>query len=210
MTKLILVRHGHVDGLNPERFRGRAEIPLTGLGRAQADATGQRIARQWPIAAIYTSPLGRCIETGAAIANATKARTDVTPELIDFDYGDWAWKTHSEVQQIAPELYDRWFSVPHLVRIPGGDSLQDLVARSANALREILDRHPTETVVMVGHDSANRALLLQLLDQPLSAYWRLEQSPCGISEIDIVDGVVRIHRANETSHLESIDTPGLA
>jgi hypothetical protein len=26
---------------------------------------------------------------------------------------------------------------------------------------------------MVGHDSVNRALLLQLLDQPLAAYWKL-------------------------------------
>jgi len=61
--------------------------------------------------------------------------------------------------------------------IPEGDSLQDLVARTANALRFVLERHTskTETVVFVGHDSVNRALLLQLLDQSLSAYWRIAQ-----------------------------------
>jgi probable phosphoglycerate mutase len=54
---------------------------------------------------------------------------------------------------------------------------------------------------MVGHDSVNRALLLQLLDQPLSAYWRLAQDPCAISEIDNTDARARVLRVNETVHL---------
>ena len=32
MTTLISMRHAHVEGIHPERFRGRAEIPLTSLG----------------------------------------------------------------------------------------------------------------------------------------------------------------------------------
>jgi broad specificity phosphatase PhoE len=96
-----------------------------------------------------------------------------------------------------------WHSRPHLLRFPGGESLQDLVARSANALRFVLRRHerPDETVVLVGHDSVNRALLLQLLEQPLSAYWRLAQLPCGINEIDIAEAEIRVLRVNDTSHL---------
>ncbi len=39
MTKLILVRHGHVEGISPERLRGRAELPLTELGRREAQIT---------------------------------------------------------------------------------------------------------------------------------------------------------------------------
>ena len=56
MTKLILVRHGHVEGISPERFRGRAELPLTDTGRREAEATAARIAASWRPAAIYTSP----------------------------------------------------------------------------------------------------------------------------------------------------------
>jgi broad specificity phosphatase PhoE len=43
MTKIILVRHGHVEGISPERFRGRAELELTTEGRRQAKATARRI-----------------------------------------------------------------------------------------------------------------------------------------------------------------------
>jgi len=46
MTKVILTRHGHVEGISPERFRGRTDVPLTELGTAQAEAlaalTGSR------------------------------------------------------------------------------------------------------------------------------------------------------------------------
>jgi broad specificity phosphatase PhoE len=47
----------------------------------------------------------------------------------------------------------------------------------------------------------NRALLLQLLDQPLSAYWKLAQDPCTLNEVDIDGGKVEVKRINDTSHL---------
>ena len=67
MTKILLVRHGHVEGISPERFRGRADLPLTELGRRQAEATSRRIHATWEPTAIYASPLSRCQDTGAAI-----------------------------------------------------------------------------------------------------------------------------------------------
>jgi probable phosphoglycerate mutase len=68
----------------------------------------------------------------------------------------------------------------------------------------VLARHPDATVVLVGHDSVNRTLLLELLDLPLSAYWRLAQDPCCLDEIDIGDGKICIRRINETAHLDAI------
>jgi broad specificity phosphatase PhoE len=61
------------------------------------------------------------------------------------------------------------------MRFPEGESLHELVARGADALRLVVKHHSDDTMVLVGHDSVNRAMLLQLLDQPLSAYWRLAQ-----------------------------------
>jgi probable phosphoglycerate mutase len=59
--------------------------------------------------------------------------------------------------------------------------------------------------VLVGHDSVNRAVLLQLLDQPLSAYWRAAQYPCCINEIDVTGGSVCVRSINDTQHLEAIE-----
>jgi phosphoserine phosphatase len=123
--------------------------------------------------------------------------------LVDIDYGAWQFQTFDEARADDPSLFAAWFATPHLVRFPGGESLQDVVARTSDALRHALARHDGATVVLVGHDSVNRALLLQLLDQPLSAYWRLAQSPRGINEIDIAGGHIEILRVNDTTHLDS-------
>jgi phosphoserine phosphatase len=206
MTKLILTRHGHVEGINPERFRGRTELPLTELGRAQARAVATRIAKTWNAAKVYTSPMGRCVATGQEIAKACHIASEPLEALNDLDYGQWLWRTFNEVRAEWPDLFAVWLATPHLVRFPEGDSLQDLAARTANAVRFVLQRHTSEseTVVLVGHDSVNRALLLQLLDQSLSAYWRIAQEPCAINEIDIIDGRICVQRMNESHHLERI------
>jgi probable phosphoglycerate mutase len=170
MTKILLVRHGHVEGISPERFRGRADLPLTERGIAQAQALARRIAATWRPAGVYTSPLARGVATGRAIAAACKLEPQILDHLNDFDYGRWQWMTYEDANAADPQLFAAWFATPHLVRFPDGESLQQLVARSADAMRFVLGRHASETVVLVGHDSTNRALLLQLLDQPLSAY----------------------------------------
>lgn len=201
MTKLILTRHGHVEGIDPERFRGRTDLPLTELGRMQAKAVAARIAALWVPVAVYTSPMRRSVATADAIAQACHVERHLLEDLNDLDYGSWQWQTYEAVSRAWPEQFAAWKSTPHLVRFPDGDLLQDLVARTADALRFVISRYGSETVVLVGHDSVNRALLLQLLDQPLSAYWRLAQAPCALNEIDIVDGNIRVQRINDTCHL---------
>jgi phosphoserine phosphatase len=203
MTKILLTRHGHVDGIKPERFRGREPLALTERGRVEAQAVATRIASAWRPSKIYTSPMGRCVDTGAAIANVCGIAAEVCADLNDIDYGAWQFKTLEQAAKEDSILFDAWFATPNLVRFPNGESLQDLVARAANALRLILSRHPNETIVVVGHDSVNRALLLELLDQPLSAYWRIAQSPCCLNEIDVSGGTICVQRINETRHLET-------
>ena len=211
MTKILLTRHGHVEGIHPERFRGRQPLELTARGRAEAAAVAARIADgTWRPSKIYTSPMGRCVETGAPIAQACGIAAEVCDDLNDMDYGTWTFKTFADAKKDDSVLFQAWFATPHLVRFPNGESLQDLAARSANALRFVLARHPLDTIVLVGHDSVNRALLLQFLDLPLSAYRRMAQEPCCLNEIDIDGDRIRILRINETHHLDRIAVGGRA
>ena len=93
MTKLLLTRHGHVEGILPERFRGRAELALTKKGVAQAEALAARIARAWKPAVVYTSALQRCVVTGTIIANVCGAKAIPLEGLMDIDYGAWQMRT---------------------------------------------------------------------------------------------------------------------
>jgi phosphoserine phosphatase len=201
MPRIVLTRHGHVEGISPERFRGRVDLPLTEKGLAQATALAKRIGEEWCPVVILTSPLSRCVATGHAISARTGAPCKVLESLVDIDYGAWQGRTHQEIREHSPSLYALWHSAPHLVRFPGGESLQDLFARAADVIRLVLELYHDETVLLVGHDSVNKAILLQLLNEPLSAYWKLVQEPCAINEVEITRNRARVLTLNDVSHL---------
>lgn len=61
--------------------------------------------------------------------------------------------------------------------------------------------HAGETIVIVGHDTVNRVLLLHALDLPLSAYWRVRQDPCCYNEILVCGDRFTAGALNDTGHL---------
>ena len=203
-TRIVLVRHGHVDGIHPERFRGRAEIPLSSLGEEQRLLTAARLKQSSAPAIVFTSSLGRCIATGEAIATACDVRSQILPELCDIDYGAWQWKTHDEVRQSEPGAFESWKKFPDQMQMPDGESLQQVLVRATQALAYVLKNYAGKTVVMVSHDSVNRVLLLHMLGLPLSKYWAITQDPCCINEIEFDEGVFQIKRVNETWHLSQL------
>jgi phosphoserine phosphatase len=204
MTRIILVRHGHVDWLMPERFRGRAELPLSSRGRRQAVVAAGYIAASWKPDAVYTSPLGRCRETGAAIAAPFRLEPQPIDGLSDIDYGEWQGLTRDQAKEHWPHETELWFRVPHLAAIPGGETLAAVLSRASAALRDVLRHHPDQTVVLVGHDSVNRVLLLFTLELPLSRYWHLRQDPCGINELIFDNGSFVVGSINQTQHLSGL------
>jgi phosphoserine phosphatase len=80
---------------------------------------------------------------------------------------------------------------------PGGESLQDVLARGVAALRVVMGRHPGETVVLVGHDGVNRVILVHALDLPLSRHRRLGEDPCAIDEIDFSGSEFSVRSVND-------------
>jgi phosphoserine phosphatase len=170
--------------------------------RAEAAAVAKRIAGRWQPHAVYASPMGRCVETAEAVADACAVTVRICNDL---DYGAWQFKPYVDAEAEDSTLFAAWFATPHLVRFPGGESLQD-VAERANALRLVLVRHPEDAIVLVGHDSVNRVLLLEFLGLPLASYWRIEQGPCCVNEINIAQGRNCVVRINERHHLEGIST----
>lgn len=200
MARIILARHGHVEWIEPERFRGRAELPLSRLGEAQAHALGQRIKQSWSPDVVYTSPLSRCRRTGEAIALATGAPPAVLDALSDIDYGQWQGLTHEEVRSRWPLELKAWIEAPDLALIPGGEALADVLVRVVKILQLIVRQHAGQTVVLVGHDSINRVMLLHCLGLPLARYWRIKQEPCCVNEVVMEANEFTIHRINETYH----------
>ena len=122
----------------------------------------------------------------------------------DIDYGEWQGLTPDEARARWPEEVGLWHRRPDLARIAGGESLQDVLARTARGLRLLVDRHPGDTLVLVGHDCLNRVILLHALELPLSSYWHLGQAPCAINRIDAARDGFSVRSVNETCHLQGL------
>lgn len=204
MTTVLLVRHGQTEWNREERFRGRADIPLNDVGLNQAALTGRRIRAESPPAAVYTSPLSRAVQTGEAISAPVQA----LPGLIDVDYGLWQGLTFDEVETRYCGMMNQFFANPYALLIPGGESFDQAETRALASLADICKRHPSGTVVVVGHAVLNRILIVGAMGFPKETFWRLGQDNCAISILQIEGGIASLSVLNDTCHLREASHTG--
>ena len=204
MTKIILTRHGKTQWNARPRFHGRIDLALSKAGIEQARATCKRIRATlgWKPSAVYTSPMRRCVVTGRIICEPFRLTAEPVDGLNDIEYGEWQGLTADEVKTRWPEEFRIWSHTPHLSKLPGGETLQEVLARASSALDDILRRHPHDTIVLVGHSSVNRVILLHALGLPLSRYRCLWQDMCAVSELNFSPrSGFSIKLINDTYHL---------
>ncbi len=207
MSRIILVRHGqtawNIGAGGGERFRGRTDLPLDDMGLAQAHATAERL-RDYPIVAVYSSPLKRAVQTAQPTAQRLGLPVQPLPGLIDINYGVWQGLSHPEVAQRYPELYRCWLEKPHRVKFPGGESLRQVRLRGMAALRETIARHEGQVVLLVAHQVVNKVLVCAMLGLSNSYFWRIRQDNACINVFDHQDGVFTAVLINDTCHLRNM------
>jgi probable phosphoglycerate mutase len=186
-----------------ERFRGRADVPLNKTGLEQAKVTGRRIAVEWLPSAIYSSPLSRAVKTAEVIAGHFNLQVQVHPGLIDIDYGQWMGLTPDEVQERWPKVIDDWYNKPASIRIPGGETLEELRLRALGAIDDLAACHKDQTIILVGHTVINRIILLGVLGLSNDRFWRLRQDTCAINCFEAEGGDFTLVSLNDTCHLQS-------
>ncbi|MET8357974.1 bifunctional RNase H/acid phosphatase [Micromonospora sp. NPDC005171] len=206
-TRLILVRHGETAYTEQRRYSGRGDVPLSERGRAQAQATGARVAELAPsVAAVLSSPLSRCTATAASIAGAlgdVPVRTE--DDLIECDFGQWEGRTFAEVRQQWPGEMDAWLASPRIAP-PGGESFTHVAERAHRVITGLLTAYPGETVVVVSHVSPIKLMLRDALAAGDGFLHRLFLDAAGISVLDMwPDGGVAVRTVNDTAHLAALD-----
>jgi probable phosphoglycerate mutase len=201
---VILVRHGRTAWNRVERFRGRADVSLDDVGLVQAAATGRRLAATESLVAIYTSPLGRAVETGQAIGKACGVAVQPHTDLIDIDYGQWQGLTPEDARAGWPVEVDAWYRTPQTAAIPGGEALAEVRRRGLAAVRELAGQHAGESIVLVGHTVINRAILLGVLGLGDDRFWRIHQEPCAINVFEVDGDDFTLVALNDTGHLVSV------
>jgi probable phosphoglycerate mutase len=198
MTRILLIRHGHVAGIVPKRFRGRVDLPLSEDGHRQARDAAAYIAARYQPAAIYSSPLQRCRDCAIVLADLlSMPLPQVRPQLNDIDYGLWQGRLATEVAQAEPQRYAQWQHAPAGFTFPQGESLAMVADRTRADLAAVAQRHGGQTIAVYTHDSVIRVLLLAALAASFSAYHRMEIDPCSLSELVSGSSGDTVVRTNE-------------
>lgn len=172
LTKLILVRHGETDWNRADRIQGWLDIPLNEEGIKQAERLAKELSGM-KLAAIYSSPLKRALQTAKAIAEKRHLKIKKASNLKEINQGKWQGLLVSEAGKRYKKLYSRWLCEPLEVRPPEGESLEEVSRRVEKACRRIVESHPGETVCLVTHKVTAALIKCHYLNLDRNSLWKL-------------------------------------
>lgn len=196
MIRLLLVRHGQTAWSAERRYQGSSDVPLNSTGLRQAATLGKYFAGH-KIDAIYSSNLQRALQTAAAISQATGVAVVPDPRFRETSFGLWEGKTYSELQEQWAQHLTAWRLDPITNTPPGGESLEQLLARAGDGIREIEQKHHDETIMIVAHGGVLRAVICYALNLPSATFWRIELGSASISELHLYGDTTTISLLND-------------
>eukprot|EP01018_Ginkgo_biloba_P036270 Gb_37340 [translate_table: standard] len=159
VTEIIFVRHGETTWNASGILQGQSESELTDLGKKQAIAVADRLAKETGITAVYSSDLIRAVDTAKIIAQKCGLQVQLSPAWRERHLGKLQGLSRHEASSKEPEAYRAFASPKKDQLIPGGgESLNQLYVRSRSALDEIANNHKGQKVVVVTHGGVLRAL----------------------------------------------------
>jgi len=208
MTEIILARHGETEWNVGEIFRGRIDIELNETGLRQAELLAEYLSGI-KIDTVYSSPLRRALKTAEVIASYHKLEVEIAPGLMDFDYGEWQGLPHQEVKDKYKELYAEWINSPDQVKMPTGESLDDVRERAMGVVSDVIAKYEG-IVVLVSHRVVNKVLICTLLGLDNSHFWNIKQDTCGITTFNYQNGRFILIKHNDTSYLKPIQKTPLS
>ncbi|MBD3368437.1 MAG: histidine phosphatase family protein [Candidatus Eisenbacteria bacterium] len=180
VTELVIVRHGETELNRDGVFRGRLDVPLNDRGRLQAEAAAEALSGK-PVAAVFSSPLSRALDTGAAIARRHGVEVIVDEAFHNFDLGVWQGRPKEVVRSESPELWDTWVNDPARLRIPGGETLDDVRGRALSRALGLVEEHRGERIVIATHRSVAKLLGGALLGLGTDSFWSFYLDNAGYS-----------------------------
>ncbi len=203
--RLWLVRHGESTWNADRRVQGWANPPLTERGAWQARQVAARLGKLDEVAALYTSPQVRAIQTAEAIAAATGIAPIVDARLREHGMGQATGHTWSEISDLWPHLLEyahRGEAVrPH---IPKTEPEEDFYARVEAVFDEFIARHEAGDVVIVAHGGAFRGFFTTWFNVPWETYLGLRFGNASVTLAELKrPGWLDVHFVNDTSHLKN-------
>jgi probable phosphoglycerate mutase len=172
---IYFIRHGETDWNAQARYQGQADVPMNETGRAQARRNGETLRRLLPDIAsadFIASPLSRARETMQIVRATLGLEPDgfqVDERLKEAHYGDWQGTLAADLPRLDAEGIKARTRDPFRWRPQGGESYEDLTARTLPWLAAI-----TRDAVVVSHGGVSRVLRGHILGLDVATVPRLD------------------------------------
>ena len=193
MTTFYLVRHGTND-LIGKAIAGRTPgVHLNATGREQAKRIADRLEGEG-IQRIVCSPMERCRETVAPLAERIGAPVEISEAVIEIDFGDFSGKTLQELEPL-PE-WKKWNSNRTLLHLPNGENIGEVQARMVKEILRLRRESTGQKIAIFSHGDPLRSIVCYFLGISLDIISRVEINPGSISMVTLFENDVRINLLN--------------
>lgn len=156
---LYFIRHGETHWNAEARYQGQADVPMNDTGRAQARRNGEALRPFLPDLAqadFLASPLERARETMVIVRDAlglVPGDFQIDDRLMEAHYGFWQGTLATDLPNVDADGLAARMKDPYRWRPQGGESYEDLMART-RAWLEGVERD----CVVVSHGGVSRTL----------------------------------------------------
>lgn len=204
MLRLYLARHGRTVWNQEGRNQGQGDSPLDAVGVLQSQCLAEHLA-SLALTDLYSSDLGRCLQTAATVGALTNLQPKVDTRLRERDYGGWEGITASDAERSHPEEWRAYRQDPSLHAPPGGESGIEVFMRANHFLFDLLSAHREGAVAIVAHGGVLAAMCAALLHGTPKMATCIRVPNCSVTEIEIDElGRRRLVRFNDVEHLKSV------
>lgn len=160
-TTISLFRHGQTEANAKGVWQGSKDSPLTPAGRQQVKAASV-IAP--PMQSLFTSPLGRAIETAEILAEVVGQSPVELEGLTEMSFGEWENKTPDDAKAQDPELFHKIYSEGHdLARGGSGETYTDAGERFTTTMDALTASAGDEHIGVVSHGAVLRSYVTRVM-----------------------------------------------
>ncbi len=194
--RAYVVRHG-VTSETGTVLSGRLPgVALSEDGRHAAEAVARNLT-DVRFAAAYSSPIQRCRETAAIVAQPHGLRPVIERALVEADYGRWSGRTLKSLYKL--KAWGDLMRAASRFRFPDGETLREVQHRAVAVLEGLATTHGKADVLVVTHSDVIRSLVCHYLGVPLDLIHRVHVGPTSLTLIELhKGGMVRVPVVNQT------------
>lgn len=192
--QILLIRHGQSQADILNVHEGRADFPLTDLGKKQVELMAQKVKVEFPPNIIWSSTLKRAKETSEILSGITGVPIVFEDDLMEQNNGVLAGVSFEEAKKIPLPLFAH-------ESIEDGESDIEFRMRIEKIFSRILSVSNQERIAIVAHGGVISYLLQSFLRMPFNQEFGFRTGDTGIHLLEINGSRRSVHFLNSTDHI---------